>query len=296
MPRLAPVTASLLLAACSSSFAAGKVFDRSAAADPQGSVEVSNVAGQVRIMGWDKAEVAVHGELDDNVERIEFSSNKGRTVVKVVLPRNCGNGCGADLEIRVPKQSELRVSTVSADLQTENIIGVQRLNTVSGELTAHTAGANFDGRTVSGDLRVLGNGEPAETRVETVSGNATLQRVAGRVEATSVSGELHLEVDPAHNVRLRTTSGDVSFRGQLTGSGTLEAESVSGEVRLTTRAQEGFAYEASSFSGDLDNCFGASAQSTSAFGPGSRLSGSRGEGKARVSVKTMSGDVEICDR
>lgn len=296
MSRFAPVTATLLLAAGTSCLAAEKVFDRTAAADPRGSVEVSNVAGQVRIMGWDKAEVAVHGVLDDNVERVDFSSNKGRTVVKVVLPRNCGHRCGADLEIRVPKQSELHVSTVSADLQTENITGVQRLNTVSGELTAQIAGANFEGRTVSGDLRVRGNGAPAETRVETVSGNATLQRVAGRVEATSVSGDLHLEVDPAHNVRLRTTSGDVTFRGQLTGSGSLEAESVSGDVKLETRAQEGFAYEASSFSGDLDNCFGVSAQSTSAYGPGSRLSGSRGEGKGRVSVKTMSGDVEICDR
>jgi len=295
MPRFVPITAALLVAAGTSGFAA-EVFDRTAPADPRGSVEVSNVAGRVQITGWDKAEVSVHGELDDNVERIDFSSNKGRTVVKVVLPRNCGRGCAADLEIRVPKQSELHVSTVSADLETKNITGAQRLNTVSGELSAQMAGANFEGRTVSGDLRVLGNGQPAETRVETVSGNATLQRAAGRVEATSVSGDLRVEVDPAQNVRLRTTSGDVSFRGQLTGSGSLEAESVSGDVRLAARAQDGFAYEASSFSGDLDDCFGGSAQRTSAYGPGSRLSGSVGDAKGRVRVKTMSGDVEICDR
>jgi DUF4097 and DUF4098 domain-containing protein YvlB len=129
-----------------------------------------------------------------------------------------------------------------------------------------------------------------------VSGEIRLDGGAGSIEATSVSGDVRLEVETVREVRLHSTSGDLTFRGALTPEGNVEAETVSGDVNLRARAPAGFQYEASSFSGDIGNCFGKEAEATSRHGPGSRLSGATGDGKGRVRVKTMSGDVEICDR
>jgi DUF4097 and DUF4098 domain-containing protein YvlB len=293
--RIASIITFALLAAAATAANAAE-FERKVQADPRGSVEISNVSGGITVTGWDRPEVEVKGHLGAAVERVDVSSAGGRTTIKVVLPRMSSRDSEAILNVRIPKQSELDVSAVSADLLTSGVLGAQRLKTVSGDIRAELANADFEGKTVSGDVRLRGSAKEADMRVQTVSGDVTLERGAGNMDATTVSGNLRLELDPARSVRMRTTSGDLSFRGTLEPTGTLEAETISGDATLSARAQEGYEYEASSFSGDLGNCFGNSAESTSRHGPGSRLMGATGAGKARVRVKSMSGDVTLCDR
>jgi len=291
--RSVPIVAAFVaLTAAAVSHAAP--FERTVAAEPKGSVEISNVSGRVSVTGWDRSEVQVRGELGNAVERVDVSSNGSRTIIRVVLPRQTGwrNG-SADLDVRVPEQCALDVSVVSATLQTSRLLGPQRLSSVSGDIRAELGGANFEGKTVSGDLLLAGNARPSDIRLSTISGDIVLQKSAGEVDATTVSGDLQLELNPASSVRMRTTSGDLTLRGSLSKGATVDAQTVSGEVTL--RARGGFEFEATSFSGDIKNCFGAKADS-SRHGPGQRLSGTTGDGEGRVRVKSMSGDVEICDR
>src|SRR5262245_40713770 len=103
---LLPIAA-LLLGASAASNAADSTFDRTLPADPRGSVEISNVAGKVTVIGWDKPEVAVHAVLGEGVTRVDVNQSKGRTVVKVVLPRMSSHDGDADLSVRVPNQSEV---------------------------------------------------------------------------------------------------------------------------------------------------------------------------------------------
>ena len=244
------------------------------------SVEISNIAGKINVIGWDRMEVMVHARLDAGVERVDVTTTKGRTVVKVVLPRMTFKGdSDADLEIHVPSQSEVQATAVSADLETSKVTGSQRLQTVSGELRAEFAGADFEAKTVSGDMRLRGGDQPARIRVSTVSGDMVLDRGAGDIDAESVSGEVRLDMDPARGVRMRSTSGDLVFRGNLLDNTTVEAETVSGDVSLRPRAKGGLSYEASAFSGDIENCFGKEAEETSRHGPGTRLMGTTGDRK-----------------
>ncbi|HVY80016.1 MAG TPA: DUF4097 family beta strand repeat-containing protein [Steroidobacteraceae bacterium] len=296
VPQLAAAAALLTVAVTSA--AAEGTFDRTVTADPRGSVEISNVAGKLVITGWDKPEVAVHAELGPGVERVDLLSSGGRTIVKVVLPSMSFRDGDTDLEVHVPKQSEVQATAVSADLETSNLLGEQRLRTVSGALRAAFAGgADFEAKTVSGDMRLRGAAaQPGTLRLGTVSGDIIVNGGAGEVEATSVSGDVRLEMQAASSVRLHSTSGDLTFRGALTEGGSIEAETMSGDVTLRPRAPGGFDYEATSFSGNIGNCFDQEAVATSRHGPGSRLTGSAGEGKGgRVRVKTMTGDIDVCD-
>lgn len=291
-----PFIVSLLLVVASVAHAADRDFEQTVKADARGSVRVANVAGRVDVVGWDRLEVQVKARLSGNVERVDVSSDKGRTTIKVILPRSSWRGSGeADLEIRVPEQSDLDISAVSADVETQHLLGPQRLTTVSGEIRAEFA-KDFEGKTVSGDLRLKGRSEAGDVRISSVSGDVYLDRGGGDVEVTSVSGDLLLDVASVSSVRTRTTSGDLSLRGALARDGSVEAETISGDVTVRVKPQAGFQYEATSFSGTIGNCFGRHAESTSAHGPGTRLNGTAGEGHGRVRVKSMSGDVAICDR
>ncbi len=199
------------------------------------------------------------------------------------------------MQIRVPSGSDVDVSAVSADVDVNRVTGPQRLTTVSGEIRSEFA-QNFEGKTVSGNMRLKGSGKSGELRLSSVSGDIVLERGAGSLDATSVSGDLTLELGAASSAWLRTTSGNMTLRGALDRDGSVEANTLSGDVTLRLKADAGYEFEASSFSGDIGNCFGAIAERVSTHGPGSRLMGSMGDGKGHIRVKSMSGDVALCDR
>jgi DUF4097 and DUF4098 domain-containing protein YvlB len=290
-------TALLLLLAGTAAYAANdRTFDRQLPAQPRGVVDVSNVSGKVEVSGWDRAEVSVHAELGSNVERVEVSSEAGHTGIKVILPHTSGHGSDAQVQVKIPKDSELNVSAVSADVTTQGVLGMQRLNAVSGGISAELGGADVELKTVSGDIQLHGHGQPARLRVSTVSGDVHLEHGAGDVEVSSVNGTLIVSLDSARSLRARTTSGNLRFTGKLVRGAELEATSVSGDLQVRASADGGFAYEVSSFSGDISDCFKASPERASQYGPGTRLEGKLGEGAGHVRLKTMSGDVQLCDR
>ena len=273
-------------------------FEQHIAADPRGEVDVSNVAGDIHISGWDKPEVAVQAALPSDSQHVDVTSEQGRIDIKV---RGMGThglfGAehGARLTVQVPRASEVDASTVSADVHSEGVTGHQSLHSVSGDVQAEVSSAEV--KTVSGDVQLTGEGTPGRLSVSTVSGDVKLEKGSGDLEAGTVSGDLQATLAaPAHTVNLHTTSGTLHFHGPLTHDGSLEAESVSGDVQLNVTADGGYVYEARSFSGDIDDCFGQKAEKLSDYGPGKRLAGNRGSGAARLRVKTLSGDISLCDK
>ncbi len=284
----------LALSAAPLAIAADKTFDKEVAAEERGVVEVSNTSGVVEISGWDRHEVSVHGDLDEGVERVDVTSQPGRTLIKVVLPEHLHRGGEARLHIKVPKDSELHLTTVSADATVGGVNGAQRLNAVSGDVTTEIAAGNLELKTVSGDVKIKGHGQPAQLRVTTVSGDVHLEHGAGDLETTTVSGTLVVSLDTARSVHARTTSGDMHFDARMTRGASFEASTVSGDLSVRASAEGGYAYEVSTFSGDISDCFGG--QKAEKGIVGHSMSGSRGEGAGHMRLKTMSGDVQLCDR
>ena len=99
----------------------------------------------------------------------------------------------------------------------------------------------------------------------------------------------------ARSVRMRTTSGDVHFEGRLARGAEFDAQTVSGDLKVRAGFEDGLTYEAATVTGDINDCFNAEAEH-SKYGPGNKLNGSRGGGSAHVRLKTMSGEIDLCDR
>ena len=286
----------LLLVLAAPAQADERRIDQQLAADPHGIVEISNFAGRVEVSGWDQPQVSVNANVPNGADNFEFRSDHGRTTITVrfsSFPRTHG---GADLRVKVPRGSEVDVTAVSADVISTGVTGAQRLKSVSGSIRADIAQADVEAKTVSGDVTLRGDGKPAELHLTTISGTIRLEHGAGDVEASTTSGEIDMQLDPGRSVRMRTISGDVAFRGSLAKDADLDTQTVSGEVRLRARAEAGYEYEVTAFSGDIHNCFNVEPERTNHYGPGKRLSGSLGKGNARVRIKTMSGGVDLCDR
>jgi hypothetical protein len=276
-------------------------FEKRLAADPHGVVEISNLSGKIDVAGWDTAEVEVRGDVDGGADRVDVSTDHNRTIIKVRVPNASSRGVSADLHIRVPRGSELDISGVSAQVAATDVEGALQIKTVGGDVKADAYGRSVEIKTVNGNVVLRGKGkEPAasEIHISTVSGNIRVDRAAGDLEATSVSGDMTLRLEPARNIRIRSTSGDLGFEGKLVKGASVDAQTVSGDMTVRAVPEGGLDYQVNTFSGDIKNCMGGAAE-RSKYGPGNRLSGTRGQGgseSARIRLKTMSGDVELCDR
>ena len=271
--------------------------DKRVPADPQGEIEVSNVAGNVSISGWDRSEVEVIGTLGEDIERLEFVSEPKRTIIRVKHKDSNRHRDGdAELSIRVPTASRLNVKTVSAEISITRVTGEQRLQSVSGDVSSEMAGEDVEAKTVSGDVVLRGEGKAAVVTVTTVSGDAQVRRAAGEIVAYSVSGSLNLDLESITRAHARTTSGDVALEGPLARDARVDAETTSGELVLEFKKPINAEFEIESFTGDIDNCFGPKAESTSEHGPGRELNFKEGAGSARVRAQSMSGDIKLCGR
>jgi hypothetical protein len=285
----------LLATSTTSTRAASRSVEQHQSADPSGRVEIINVAGSIEVLGWDKPELSVTGQIGDRVERDDIAGTDKHLTVKVVLPMGShwSGDNEAHLTVHVPQMSSLNVSLVSADLKVSGVNGAQQIHTVSGKV-ATEGGGNSRVSTISGDVRVsVPNGTPIE--VSTVSGDVSVHGAEGAVSTKSVSGGGKLDLGTLSNFRLETVSGDVSINAHLAPGAQFEASGVSINLRTDFAGGTGATFEVSTLSGEINNCTDPKA-TTSHFGPGSHLAFTSGDGSATVQISSKSGDLSLCNK
>jgi DUF4097 and DUF4098 domain-containing protein YvlB len=274
--------------------ASADTVERQAAADPRGEVEIVNVAGYVQVRGWDRAEVQVTADIGSGQE-LAFSSEGKRTIVKVEVPGRLSSG-STDLTVRVPRDSSLSINTVSADQRIEDVRGAQRLQAVSGSIVTSVWGKDFEARTVSGDVSVQGHGAPAPARVTTVSGNVRLEGLGREIELNTVTGDMQVRVAELARARIKTTNGNLNLSTKLIADGRIDAEAINGDLRFALKAPLDAEFDIETFNGDIESCFGPQPRRSREYGPGNELRFKEGQGSGRVRIKTLNGEVRLCDK
>jgi hypothetical protein len=179
-----------------------------------------------------------------------------------------GGRVAVDFEITVPREVRIEAHTVSGDFELAGTRGPLEVQSVSGDVRLDDVQGPFRLKTVSGDA-VLSD-FAGQLVANTVSGDLTFERVRLHgSDIVSVSGEIRIdgELDKAREHRLKTISGDIDLR--LTGG--------SYDIRF------------SSMSGDLDSEMQGEVSVTGRRDKHVMI----GAAETKVTVKTMSGDLEI---
>jgi hypothetical protein len=283
------------------SAAPAKSVDEHRQVDPQGQIEVVNVAGRIEVIGWDKPELAVTGTIGSAVEKLDITTAGSRTTVRVVTHGSHGITFGwsatssgeAKLVLHVPTHSSLTAQLVSADLVVSGVAGDQDVRTVSGDVQS-SAQREVRIHTVSGDVRLGAGAGSRLIDIGTVSGDLQVNGGGGELTINTVSGDGTIKTGATSRVYLKTVSGDFNVALGLAADGRFEAESISGDLQVDfAGALPPAEYDLQTFSGDLDTCTGRKAE-REGYGPTHRLNFREGAGTARVRVDTKSGDVHLC--
>ena len=251
---------------------------REAPLGPGGEVEIFLTSNGLRLRGTDDDRVVVRARDGSDLER-EVSLEAEASAVRIrdahstrlrIGPLVMHTGRAPDLDIDVPRTARLSVRTLSGDVVALGIGGASRWATASGE------------------LRIQADGGPIS--VESMSGDVTIDAsVALELSARLVSGELRVRAPRLLRLDASTTSGDVDVDGALSEGEAGSITSVSGDVRLT--ASGDVRLDARTVTGDVR----ASVPHRAEGGRGHRTL-IIGDGRAHVSVRTMSGDILVRGR
>jgi hypothetical protein len=270
-------------------------FDETKPFPADGRVAIDNLAGSVRVEGWDRDEIRVEGELGRGVERIDFEVDGERASIEVVIPRRARNVGGTDLQVWVPRGCQLLVKSVSASIEVTDIEGELDLHSVSGDISLRARTTRVRAQSVSGDLEV--DGDPEDLELESVSGDIVVLRARGEVRANTVSGTVEIGPDvEALEGYYQSVSGDVEFEGMVASDGRYEFESHSGSVRILLSREVSADVEVSTFSGSIRNELGPEPQRKGRYGPGEEVHFTLGDGDAEVQVSSFSGGISILER
>jgi hypothetical protein len=288
------ITLALLIATAGTALAQQRI-DETKPASATGLVKIVNIAGSVKITGWDRNEVRVTGTLGEGTERLDFIAEGDETTIEVVLPRRAQDEKqsikGSDLEIMLPGGSRVDARTISADITAGDITGALDLNTISGKVDVNNTPSRIRAESISGNVDI--ETCSGSIRANSIAGEVTIGEAVGSFDVGTVSGSIKMKALAVEAGTCASLTGSILLDAVLAAGGSLELESHSGTVELHVPADISATFDVETFSGDINNAFGQEAERKSRYGPGQELHFTTGGGDGSVSINAFSGRVII---
>lgn len=281
----------MLLAGLAAPVLADKRIDETRPASPDCGFELENCAGEVIVTGWDRNEIKVTGTLGQGTEGFEFEGEEDDLEFRVILPDWKRRVKDTDLQVQVPKGCRLRIETVSAHVEVDQVAGKIHIQTVSGEIVLAGKPISVDASSVSGSIEV--DVECNDMDLETISGDIEINEARGECKAESVSGDIAIAGGVVDYLDIETVSGSFLFEGALSKEAAVEIDVHSGDINLLFDGEPDAEFDIDTFSGRIRNDFGRDGVRKNRYGPGKRLEFTSGDGNAEVRISTFSGTVHL---
>ena len=168
------------------------MLQRSLVVESSPLVEVAEIHGDLRVAGWERAEILAK----TNGDSLELNSEGGKVLLK----------CNDNLILYMPSSSNLHVESVAGDASLQALQGEVEMGKVSGDLTLHGIGSvrlgtvsedvsihqvgNLVVEKISGDLTLRGG--RGDCTIGYIEGDASVRDVEGTVTLDSIQSNLFL--------------------------------------------------------------------------------------------------------
>jgi DUF4097 and DUF4098 domain-containing protein YvlB len=129
-----------------------------------------------------------------------------------------------------------------------------------------------------------------------VSGNVRVRGAGSRLDLTSVSGQVEATGEALASGRLESTSGQVRLDAGLEPDGSLEIETVSGNVTAYLPEGVAAAFRLRTRGGEIHSDLGPPGGGAARSSDEGSLDFTTGRGGASVRVETVSGSIKLVRR
>jgi len=234
--------AALLLSLMAAGVALAQDYKKTYTIPARGSIRVTNVSGNVKVVGYGGSSITVSGFKegpDRDLLQIEDTSDTNHIDLRVRYPQSRNCNASVNFEVQVPQGIEYnydRLGSVSGNVMVDSVTGRLRAESVSGDVDIRNVTGTVSASSVSGNVDVQINNlqGSGDMKFSSVSGNVNVKAPANLdadIEMSSISGSLktNFQID----VQEQRYGPGRSARGRV-GSGmhSLRITTVSGRVRL----------------------------------------------------------------
>ena len=277
---------------CAAPLAAQKPIDTTIPVVPNGYIRIFNMAGSVRVIGWDKDSMQVRGNVQEppDGEYVLSPSAKGAKI-SIWGPTEIGVK-PSDLVLYVPRKSQVWVKTQSASIIVQNFEGGLDVVSVTGSITINGKPNELYAESMGGDLNL--NVATRSARAKTGSGKIGLAGTVDDATLTTVSGPVSIANARVSQGHFESVDGDIRYTGLFNNPSSLEFINHSGAVELVVPVNADATFSIDLFSGTFKDEFGVRAKQMSGKLKTRLFSFRIGtESGAEVSVKNFKGTVTV---
>lgn len=271
-------------------------------------VEIDNRLGDVEIEGHDSNEIVIIAikrapdqETLDRLRVALLANPNGKisigTALKAAPSESRPIPAGSiriDLIVRAPRSATVGAKLWNGSVDVHSVDNGADLSVNEGSIDVRHVSGEIETSSAVGAQRFL-EVIDATIRAQAVDGDMTLDTVSGdKLEATVHDGEI-----VGRNIRvaaatLRSTTGDISYQGELTAGGEYRLASIDGDVELKVEIRGKIQITASARKGTvtLPSTFETKEDIESGF-----VTGTFGAGKdaTQISLRSNHGSVTLVD-
>ena len=248
-------------------------------------VVMENIAGEVRVVTWDRDELQVR-TTDDS--RSALSVRRSGSRLELRPDDSKGRRRGVEVEIRLPSWVDIEISGLSLDVRVNGVGGALAVTTVRGDIRVENTTGVVSLRSVQGEIDVV---DASGTIVVSSQGDdVRMRRVSGSVQVHSGTGDLTLTDMEAHSVRAETQDGDITFSGSLMSGGEYYFSVHDGDATIVIPAGTGARVKASVFDGEFTSDFPVLVDR---FTGGREFEFVVGDGGARLDISVFDGEIQL---
>lgn len=286
--RIRLVVALVLVAA---PMAAQQKIDRRIAIAPDASIRITNMAGIIRITGWDVDSIAVAGTITAGSGF--YFGGKGRAA-KMGVERKDETLAepGSTLEVKVPRGARVWVKSGTANIEVTGLRGEVECTSVSGSIRVEGSLKLLIAESMEGNLNASG---PIDVlRLKGGAGTITIRGARGDIMASTVGGAIVAMDGAVVRAHLETVSGTIAYDGSVDPRGTLESVTHSGDVTLRLPPDISAEFDLESFDGAI--FVGLMSKGAEKPFKGKPVGFLTGEGGSHIMVRSFKGEIRILKR
>jgi hypothetical protein len=216
--------------------------------NPGVTLSLANLAGDIRVVTWDRNEVRVQAE-HDRTDRL-VTELKDAMVRLGVRSRNA-SPAEVEWTLTVPEWLPLELSGIESEIAVSGLRSSVRAQSMRGDVMVVDCRGPLEVNSVEGEVHVADvNGNVTAGSVNNV---VRILRVVGPVEAQSINGDIQLEKVESRSVDASTVNGRVYYASKYQPRGRYSFSSHNGRVVAPVPTDQIVNVSLSSFQGEVES-------------------------------------------
>lgn len=192
-------------------------------------VSITTFDGRVTVHGWDKSEVTYnatkHANQEESLKQISIDAQQQGQTITVNAKNDEEESGSVDLDVYVPRQSTLHVSSGDGALNLEGVSGQITLRSGDGSIHVANSGGQLDVNTGDGGIQVTKFDGQVDAR--TGDGEIALDGNFNALSARTGDGQITLSVPAGSSFTIETNAPD-----EISNEGFIVAEDITPSPRL----------------------------------------------------------------